>query len=210
MEEKHRSSATLLNELARWNKGISDGRLKFDAFFFLSFFDKLIEDGNGGEENIRKRYVVPLEQTFVNLNDNGRWRRLEQFRLIPPFNRAIELATNSNVHESFAMGRLNGPGRFRIFAPFYDKNWNGMIINWGEIFVTIRSTISMDEGRLRWLKHSRLIIHLISNRAIEFWMFTNHSRWRRDGSSNFPKYSQIFKIRTIWFIEYDRSQNEIW
>ena len=71
MEEKHRSSATLLNELARWNKGISDGRLKFD-FFFLSFFDILIEDGNGGEENIRKRYVVPLEQTFVNLNDNGR------------------------------------------------------------------------------------------------------------------------------------------
>lgn len=34
MEEKPRSSATLLNELARWNKGISDGRLKFDAFFF--------------------------------------------------------------------------------------------------------------------------------------------------------------------------------
>lgn len=69
MEEKPRSSATLLSELARWaNKGISDGRLKFD-FFFLSFFDILIEDGNGGEENIRKRYV---EQTFVNLNDNGR------------------------------------------------------------------------------------------------------------------------------------------
>lgn len=99
---------------------------------------------------------------------------MEQFRLIPPFNRAIELATNSNVHESFAMGRLNGPGRFRIFAPFYDKNWNGMIINWGGNIRNVsfdankRSLILMDEGRLRCLEHSRLIIHLISNRAIEF------------------------------------------
>lgn len=83
---------------------------------------------------------------------------MEQFRLIPPFNRAIDLATNSNVHESFAMPRQWARNsRFRIFAPFceYDKNWDmgikSGITNWGKIFEACSFVNFNDNGRLRWL-----------------------------------------------------------
>lgn len=120
MEEKPRSSPTLLSEteLARWNfrSAIKVGS-RF-PFFFLSF--SLSIDCRERDRRWKRRRGR-VEQTFVNFDDNRRWRRLEQFRLIPPFNRAIDLATNSNVHESFAMepDASSMDPRFRIFAPFY-------------------------------------------------------------------------------------------